>query len=99
MIIVIGSVTVSADGLADALRLSQEHVDRSRLEPGCISHDIYQDAEDPRRLAFVERWETMAALEQHFQVPESGLFITTIADLATVAPAINLYESSEIVRH
>ena len=99
MIIVFGSVTIGADGLAKALRLSREHVNRSRHEPGCISHEVLVDVEDPNRLIFAERWETMEALELHFQVEESGQFINAIAQLATLAPEIHLYESSKIVRH
>jgi quinol monooxygenase YgiN len=38
------------------LRISREHVHRSRKEPGCISHDVSIDAENPLRLTFFERW-------------------------------------------
>lgn len=99
MIIVIGSVTVRPETLEDALILSQAHVNRSRTEPGCISHGVHIDSEDPNRLIFVERWEDMEHLEQHFQVPESGEFVQEIAALATVAPTMELYQSSAIQRH
>lgn len=99
MIIVLGSVTVRADAIDEALELSKQHVLRSQLETGCISHEVNIDSDNPNRLVFVERWETMSALDQHFQVPESGEFIIAMADLATTAPQMNLYESSEIQRH
>ncbi|MDD9889876.1 MAG: putative quinol monooxygenase [Gammaproteobacteria bacterium] len=99
MIIVIGSVTVRADALAEALKLSQEHVERSRQEPGCISHGVNVDNEDPNRLVFIERWQDMEHLEQHFRVPESGEFVQQMAALATVAPTMDLYQSNVIQRH
>ena len=99
MIIVIGSVTVRADAVAEALRLSQEHVNRSRAEAGCISHGVHIDNEDPNRLLFVERWESMKHLEQHFQVAASGEFVGKIAALATVAPTMELYQAGAIQRH
>jgi quinol monooxygenase YgiN len=99
MVIVIGSVTVRADVLTEALQLSQQHVNRSRAEPGCISHGVFVDAENPNRLVFLERWEKMEDLEQHFQVPESSEFVTRMAELAEVAPAMNLFQASEIRTH
>lgn len=99
MVIVIGSITVQTESLADALKISQEHVARSRAEPGCISHAVHTDSENPNRLVFVERWESMSALEQHFQVPASGEFITRLGSLTSAAPEMNIYQSSEIKRH
>jgi len=99
MILVIGSVTVSEDSLAQAISLSQQHVNRSRSEHGCVSHELQQDTENPCRLVFVERWKDMDALEQHFQVPESGEFVAAIGELATASPEMNLYECQEIRRH
>ncbi|NKB35499.1 MAG: antibiotic biosynthesis monooxygenase [Pseudomonadales bacterium] len=99
MIIVIGSVTVREEALEDALELSLEHVKRSRQEPGCISHAVHIDSEDSNRLVFVERWEDMEHLEQHFRVPDSSEFVQNMATLATVAPTMELYQSDAIQRH
>lgn len=99
MIIVIGSVTVREDSQIEALGHSQAHVSRSRTEAGCLSHEVTVDAENPNRLVFVERWDTMEDLERHFQVPESSEFVAAIALLATVGPDMQLYESEEIRRH
>jgi hypothetical protein len=54
MIIVLGSVVVREGRVNEALSLSQEHVARSRAEPGCIAHAVHQDAENPLRLVFIE---------------------------------------------
>ena len=72
MIIVLGGVSIKEGRLVEALQISRAHVARSRLEPGCIEHGVHQDAENPGRLVFVERWESMASLQTHFAVPESG---------------------------
>jgi Antibiotic biosynthesis monooxygenase len=52
MIVVTGSVTARQDSLAEVTRLSLEHVHRSRKEPGCISHAVHVDCENPLRLVF-----------------------------------------------
>ena len=41
MIIIIGSVTIRDETIDEALRISQEHVNRSRIEAGCISCLLY----------------------------------------------------------
>jgi len=55
MILVPGSVVVAEGCYAEALTLSEEHVARSRAEPGCIAHAVHQDTENPQRLVFVEQ--------------------------------------------
>ena len=55
MIIVLGSIVVKAGCLEAAAAESLAHVRRSRMEPGCISHDVAQDSENPLRLMFTER--------------------------------------------
>ncbi|WP_326523940.1 putative quinol monooxygenase [Sphingomonas sp.] len=96
MILVTGSVRARPDSLDEVLRLSQEHVARSRMEPGCISHAVHVDCEDPLRLVFVECWTDMAALRAHFVVPESRAFGKALATLAASPPDLQLYEASEV---
>ena len=52
MIVVTGSVTARADSFDEVRKLSLEHVHRSRTEPGCISHAVHVDCENPQRLVF-----------------------------------------------
>ena len=93
MILVHGSIIAKADSYEEVLALSQEHVRRSRLEPGCIEHAVHRDIENPLRLIFVEQWESQAALWAHFRVPESRAFAKTLAPLAEEPPAILMYEA------
>ena len=69
MIVVTGSVTAREDSFDEILKLSQEHVNRSRTEPGCIAHAVHVDCENPLRLVFFERWVDRDALLRHFAVP------------------------------
>ena len=55
MIIVTGSVTARPDSFEELRQASLDHVRRSRTEPGCISHSVQVDCEDPMRLFFFER--------------------------------------------
>lgn len=96
MIIVHGSVTVPEEHLEKALTLSQEHVTRSRAEPGCIEHGVYLDPSVEGRLIFVEKWKDDASLKQHFALPDSITFVQAISAIACVAPDITIFKASEI---
>ena len=91
MILVIGHVTARSDTIDELLRISVEHVLRSRAEPGCLSHEVSVDAENPLRLVFVERWADRASLDAHFAVPASLGFVAELQDLADGPPAMELH--------
>jgi quinol monooxygenase YgiN len=96
MVIVWGSIEAIADKLEDVVQLSLEHVHRSRNEPGCISHSVQADLENQNRLIFFEEWEDMAALQTHFEVAESGNFVSSVSRLAVGPPSIKIFESTQI---
>ena len=96
MIIVWGSIEARPECLDEVSRLSLEHVHRSRAEPGCISHSVQLDVENPSVFIFFEQWEDMPALQAHFAVPESQGFVTSVADLAVSAPVIKIFESTQV---
>ena len=96
MIIVIGSVNARPDALDEVLRLSLEHVDRSRREPGCVRHSVHRDVEDPNHLVFVEHWDGREALDEHFRLAPSRAFAKTVTQLATRPPSIEIYEAEPV---
>ena len=95
MIIVVGSVLVQDGRMNEAVKLSLEHVNRSRKEPGCISHAVHVDCEDPNRLVFVEEWTDHASLQTHFKVPESGRFVSALSALASERPKMVVYQAEQ----
>jgi quinol monooxygenase YgiN len=96
MIVVTGSVTARQDSFNEVRRLSLEHVHRSRLEPGCISHAVHVDCENPLRLVFFEQWADRAALINHFAVPASRDFVKSLPSLAAAATTIELYDATRL---
>ena len=96
MIVVTGSVTARADSFEEVRRLSLAHVHRSRTEPGCISHAVHVDCENPLRLVFFEQWADRNALLAHFAVPASRDFVRALQSLASEATSIELYESTRL---
>ena len=98
MIVVTGSVTAKSDTFDEVRRLSLEHVHRSRTEPGCISHAVQIDCENPLRLVFFEQWADRAALLAHFSVPASRDFVRALQSFADQATTIELYEATRLER-
>jgi quinol monooxygenase YgiN len=96
MIVVIGSVVVRDGRIDEALRLSREHVHRSRAEPGCVSHAVHVDCENPSRLVFVEEWLDDASLKQHFKVPASRAFVAELGAMALEAPRMTIYAAERV---
>ncbi len=96
MIIVTGSVVSKPECIDEMLAFALDHVRRSRTEPGCISHAVSRDVEDPRRLVFFEQWADREALQAHFTVPASRGFVKVLAAFAAEAPAMQLYEAEPI---
>ena len=98
MIVVTGSVTAKPDTFDEVRRLSLEHVHRSRKEPGCISHAVQVDCENPLRLVFFEQWADRAALLAHFAVPASRDFARALQSLAAAATTIEIYDATKVDR-
>ena len=96
MIVVTGSVTARLDSFDQVRKLSLEHVHRSRGEPGCISHAVHIDCENPLRLVFFEQWANRAALLNHFAVPASRDFVKSLQSLAAAATSIELYDATRL---
>ena len=96
MIMVSGSVTARADTLDAVLKLSLEHVHRSRQEPGCMAHAVHADCENPLRLVFVEQWADRAALSAHFGVSASRDFVRALQPLASARSTLEIYEATRL---
>lgn len=96
MILVTGSMTAREDSIQEARRLSLEHVHRSRKEPGCLSHAVHIDCENPFKLVFIEQWADRAALSTHFALPASRAFVRALRPLAAAATTLEIYDAAAI---
>ena len=96
MLIVTGSLVARQDSFEELRAQALEHVRRSRKEPGCLSHAVHVDCENPLRLVFVEEWESREALLTHFAVPESRSFVKAARSLAAEATPIAIFDAARI---
>lgn len=98
MIIVTGSILARPDSFDAMLKLSREHVERSRKEHGCISHDVHVDTENPLRLFFYEQWRDEAALRAHFSVPASRDFVKALRNVIVETTGTQIWQAEKIER-
>lgn len=97
MIIVYGHLTAKADTIEEMTKIARSHVERSRGEEGCISHEVTIDSENPLRLVFFERWDDKAALDAHFAQKEARHAFQGMRALAVDKGRMQVYEAEKIV--
>ena len=98
MILVLGSVTTSAAQFHQALALSHAHVRRARTVPGCLSHAVHIDGENPHRLVFVEQWQDQDSIWAHVKSAETRAFVKALSGLATAASPTAFFDAHTIRR-
>jgi quinol monooxygenase YgiN len=96
MVIVLGTATARSGCFDELLTISREHVARSRKEPGCRSHAVHRDTEHAQRLVFVEEWDSLDALHQHFKVPASRTFAKAVGALSGAPATLQVYEATAV---
>ncbi len=64
-IVVVGAFTAKPGKEQDAKEAFQRLIEPTHGEPGCILYALHQCADDPARLAFIERWASREELDAH----------------------------------
>ena len=98
MILVTGSILAREDAFDEVLTSCLQHVERSRAEPGCISHDVHVDCQNPMRLFFFEQWADEAALRAHFAVEGSRAFVKSLKGRIVESAGTKIYRAESISR-
>ena len=93
IILVTGSVTARDDSFDALLVASLAHVQRSRAEKGCLTHDVSRSIEEPLRLDFIERWANRDSLSVHFKQPGSLKFVSAVRTLAAESSGMQIYQA------
>ena len=65
----------------------------TRRELGCYLYDLIENAENPRELCFVERWDGDKALDEHLQTSYVTAALAQLADLLETPSDIRRYRA------
>jgi quinol monooxygenase YgiN len=93
MLIVTGALRARPETFEALKAACVAHSQRSRTEPGCLSHNVHTDAEDPLRLFFFELWVDRAALDAHFADAHANAFMTTARALSEKTEGPDILEA------
>jgi len=67
----------------------------TRKEAGCIVYEFSQLIEAENRFRVYEEWESLAALEAHFDAPHMAVFRAALGDVGVVARDVFRIECGE----
>ncbi|MBV8989872.1 MAG: antibiotic biosynthesis monooxygenase [Solirubrobacterales bacterium] len=91
-IVIVASFTAKPGKEANAAAAFQALMEPTHQENGCILYALHQGADDPRRLAFVERWESREALEAHLASSHVQEVLARVDELCSDGGDIVVYE-------
>jgi quinol monooxygenase YgiN len=63
-------MTFSAKKVGEALTILRSMAEQSRVQPGCLSCQIYRNGQEDNVLMFEQRWSSEADMERHLQSDE-----------------------------
>ena len=92
-VVVVGSFTAEPGKEEEALAAMEGLVAPTHREEGCILYALHRGADDPRRIAFVERWASRELLDQHLQSPHVQELLKRAEELFGQSGDIVVYEA------
>lgn len=95
MLVIIGTVRLPPDKLAEARPAMQRMISASRAEPGCIEYSYAQDVLDAGLVHVSEVWSDRAALDAHFSSAHIADWRASWAALGIGDRNLMLYEAGD----
>ena len=87
MIIATLRMTAPPGKQTDILHSLKPLLEPTRVQPGCLSCRLYRDVEQTHTFAWIEEWESQAALERRFQSADYRILLALL-DLSSQPPEI-----------
>ena len=92
-IVVVGSFTAREEKQDEAAAMFEALMAPTHDEDGCILYALHRGVEDPRRLAFVERWNSPEALRAHLASEHIQAVLARAEELFSDGGDIVVYEA------
>lgn len=96
MIIVTATITAKPGKREEIISKSQNLIKYTRLEPGCISYNLYASTEDEDALVMIEQWENKEVLDTHMQTDHFKAFGAAVSDILAEELGIDLYSVEKV---
>ena len=92
-VVVVGSFTAKPGKEQEAREAFEGLVAPTHAEEGCILYSLHVGADDPRRLAFVERWASKELLQQHLGSDHIAAVLARAEELFSDGGDIVVYDA------
>jgi quinol monooxygenase YgiN len=92
-VVVVGSFIARPGREDEAVQAFRDLVEPTHREEGCILYALNQGADDPAKLAFIERWASREALEAHLASPHIKAILERAEDLFGDSGSITVYNA------
>jgi len=75
-------VKISAQKVGEAIEILHSVAERTRVQPGCVSCQVYHDTQEERLIMLDEMWSTQEGLDTHLRSDEyrNVLLVIEMAD-------------------
>lgn len=90
MIKIIAKSVVKKGEETTFMNLAKELIEKSRIEKGCFSYDLYEDIDHPGIFVLIEEWKDEDAVQLHNQSDHSKKIVPQL-DKIRIAKEVNLY--------
>jgi quinol monooxygenase YgiN len=70
--------------------VARKVVAATRQEKGNRAYEFHRDLEDPTRYVLVERWQSVAALKEHFAAEHTKAALAALGELGAEPPQIRI---------
>jgi quinol monooxygenase YgiN len=81
------NIEFAPDRVDEALQILHSIVERTRVEPGCISCSVYQDTEMENQIIFAQEWGREEDLQRHLRSEEYKK-VLLVVEMARKLPQI-----------
>lgn len=91
-VVVVGSFSARPGKEAEAVEAFKALIEPTHGEAGCVLYALHQGADDPRRLAFIERWASRELLDAHLESAHIKEILERVEELFAEGGEIVVYE-------
>jgi quinol monooxygenase YgiN len=92
-VVVVASFAAQSGKEQEAEKFLWELLATTHAEAGCLLYALHRGLDDPRRIVYVERWESRPLLEQHLHSEHIQGALARVGEFFSEAPDIVYYEA------
>jgi quinol monooxygenase YgiN len=95
MILIVGTIRIAPERLAEAKPAMQKVITASRKELGCLEYAYAEDILDPGLIHIAEHWESQEAFDEHFASDHIAEWCGAWKNLGIFDRKLSIHEVSE----